>query len=365
MNTFLHIFSPATYSTFSDTKKHVTGFHVKHKNIATKVRKGDIFLCYLTVFSRWVGILEVTDGPFEDSSPIFTDIDDPYIIRFKIKPIVWLTPELAVPMHEESIWDHLTITKGHLKSSSLWTGFLRTSLNRFHTQDASLLVTRLKQQQSTPEVSPLSKKEKRLQASIKVCLSHPRTPDLVEDLSSKECQTEKKEERESTQIQAAIAKIGYTAGFSIWIPPNDRSSVRSEWKDLDLAILEKLPLSYDRTTMSVIERIDVLWIKGRYIERAFEVEHSTAIYSGLLRMADLLSLVPNMNINLHIVAPQKRQTKVLSEIGRPAFNAYGSRTGLVKTCSYLTYDTIKEIVGLPHLEGLKDDFIENHTIRPQ
>ena len=28
-----------------------------------------------------------------------------------------------------------------------------------------------------------------------------------------------------------------------------------------------------------------------------------AIYSGLLRMADLLALQPNMNIRLHIVAP--------------------------------------------------------------
>jgi hypothetical protein len=41
--------------------------------------------------------------------------------------------------------------------------------------------------------------------------------------------------------------------------------------------------------------------------RAFEVEHTTAIYSGLLRMADLLSLVPNMDIKLHIVAPEPPQ----------------------------------------------------------
>jgi hypothetical protein len=39
-----------------------------------------------------------------------------------------------------------------------------------------------------------------------------------------------------------------------------------------------------------IERIDVLWLKGRSIKRAFEVEHTTSIYSGILRMADLLAL---------------------------------------------------------------------------
>ena len=41
--------------------------------------------------------------------------------------------------------------------------------------------------------------------------------------------------------------------------------------------------------------------------RAFEVEHTTAIYSGLLRMADLLALQLNMQIRLHLVAPEERR----------------------------------------------------------
>jgi hypothetical protein len=31
--------------------------------------------------------------------------------------------------------------------------------------------------------------------------------------------------------------------------------------------------------------------------RAFEIEHTTAVYPGLLRMADLLALQPNMDIH--------------------------------------------------------------------
>jgi len=72
------------------------------------------------------------------------------------------------------------------------------------------------------------------------------------------------------------------------------------------ALLDRLPLNYDETTLSTIEQIDVIWLKGRSIVRAFEVEHTTSVYSGLLRMADLLALQPNMNINLHIVAPDNR-----------------------------------------------------------
>jgi hypothetical protein len=53
-----------------------------------------------------------------------------------------------------------------------------------------------------------------------------------------------------------------------------------------------VPLNYDLTTIKTIENIDVIWLFRRSIVHAFEVEHTTAIYSGLLRMADLLALQP-------------------------------------------------------------------------
>lgn len=37
-------------------------------------------------------------------------------------------------------------------------------------------------------------------------------------------------------------------------------------------------------------------------------------------MADLLALQPNMDIKLHIVAPEARREKVFSEIRRPVFS---------------------------------------------
>jgi hypothetical protein len=51
--------------------------------------------------SRWVGLLRVESGPFEDASPIFMDTADPFIVRFKVAPIVWLSPEEAIPIHED------------------------------------------------------------------------------------------------------------------------------------------------------------------------------------------------------------------------------------------------------------------------
>ena len=65
-------------------------------------------------------------------------------------------------------------------------------------------------------------------------------------------------------------------------------------------MLESLPLNYDDTTLKTVENIDVLWVRRRSIVRAFEVEHTTSIYSGILRMADLMALQPNLDIKAHI-----------------------------------------------------------------
>ena len=126
--------------------------------------------------------------------------------------------------------------------------------------------------------------------------------------------------------------------------------------------MDDLPLSYDRTTIKTIEQIDVLWLKGRAIQRAFEVEHTTAVYSGLLRMADLLALQQNMDIKLHIVAPLERKEKVLSEIKRPVFQLLEHRP-LAKQVSFICYEALKEIMSNPLIQHLSDTVLLEYEDR--
>jgi hypothetical protein len=99
---------------------------------------------------------------------------------------------------------------------------------------------------------------------------------------------------------------------------------------------------------NTIEHIDVLWLKGRSIARAFEVEHSTAVYYGLLGMADLLALQPNINIRLHILAPEERREKVFHEMLRPVFSLL-DRGPFSASCTFISYDSVGEIRSLEHL----------------
>jgi hypothetical protein len=170
--------------------------------------------------------------------------------------------------------------------------------------------------------------------------------------------------RESFQIQALLAEIGARMGFRIWLPKSDRTRVLKKWKAESGDLLDMLPLNYDEATLKTIELIDVLWLKKRSIVRAFEVEHTTSVYSGLLRMADLIALQPNMNIKLHIVAPESRREKVFQEIRRPVFTVLEGRA-LSEMCSYLSYDSVTGIRELKHLEHLSDHVLEDYEERSE
>jgi hypothetical protein len=166
--------------------------------------------------------------------------------------------------------------------------------------------------------------------------------------------------RPSFQVQAKLAEIGSRMGFKVWLPRSDRGRVRELVSPSDqAAFLESLPLNYEKATLDTIEQIDVIWLRGRAIVRAFEVEHTTAVYSGLLRMADLLALQPNMDIRLHIVAPDERRDKVFREMLRPVFSLLDRRP-LSKSCTFISYESVAAIRSIEHLAYINDAVIEKY-----
>jgi hypothetical protein len=145
-------------------------------------------------------------------------------------------------------------------------------------------------------------------------------------------------------------------GFEVWIPKADKEAVASEMAEPKL--LSQLPTSqFSEPAMKTVEQIDVLWLQKKSIVRAFEVEHTTAIYSGLLRMADLLAIQPNFHTRLHIVAPEERRKKVFQELRRPAFAIF-NQGALSKLCTYLPYEKVQLLAEDPNLEYLKQEVLD-------
>lgn len=363
---FLDLFTPETWRAFREMGGIVTGFRERQRRVAfERVRPGDIFLCYMTRLSRWCGVLQVESGAYYDDSPIHDDFA-PYVVRFKVKPIVILENERAIPIYDDTVWSTLTMTKPYEKGIRGWTGFFRSSLNSFEEGDGRFLVDLLERQKTNPESYPLSEKDKRELARRRTIITPHREVEVeVSDDKEDEAIIESKalepvpthSARESIQVQAKVAQIGAEMGFYIWVPRSDKPRVLNcVPPKMHEQFLGELPLNYDDTTLKTVEQIDVLWLKGRAMARAFEIEHTTAIYSGLLRMADLLALQPNMDIRLHIVAPADKREKVLREIRRPVFSLL-DRGPLYDQCSFLSYDSIDSLAEEQHLAHMSDTII--------
>ena len=366
---FLDLFTPETWQAFRETGATVTGFRERHLRLASdRVKEGDIFLCYLTRLSRWCGVLQAESEAYHDDSSIHDDLD-PFTVRFKVKPLVILDPELAIPIRDDQVWGSLTITNQFEKGTLYWTGFFRGSLNRIEEDDGSYLVELLNKQLSQPDSYPLTDKDKRQLARRRTVRTLDReveveVPDDEDEDSSLESETSEPtpvpDSRTSIQYQAKVAQIGAEMGFHIWVPRNDRARVLEHIPtNMHEQFVGSLPLNYNDTTIRTVEQIDVLWLKGRSMARAFEVEHTTAIYSGLLRMADLLALQPNMDIRLHIVAPEDKRERVLREIRRPVFSLL-DRGPLYEQCSFLSYDSIDALAKTPYLSHMSDTIIDEY-----
>jgi len=69
---WLGLFTVETWKEFLDHGADVSGFSDKRWKLVQKIRPGDYLLCYLTRVSRWVGVLQVTDEPFFDQTPIWS-----------------------------------------------------------------------------------------------------------------------------------------------------------------------------------------------------------------------------------------------------------------------------------------------------
>lgn len=361
---YIDLFSPDTYQAFTNSDMTVSGFRERQKGVAATMRPGDKLICYVTKLSRWVGVLEVTSNYFINDNPIFTATADPFVIRFNVQPNVWLPLDKSIPVDEEISWNNLSFTKHLPKKSLAWTGMVRGSLRKLDDQDGACLERILMAQNNNATTYELDETDQnklkaptvKTQDSKQVTVSIPENEEATTTTITQQQSTQ----RDSIKIQALLSEIGERMNFKIWLPRSDRQRVLEVWTPKGCCLLEQLPLNYDNATLKTIENIDVLWIRRHSIVRAFEVEHTTSIYSGILRMADLMALQPNLNISAHIVAPIDRKEKVLQEISRPVF-AFLEKGPLSESCTFVSYESIQELSKEKRLEFMTDTVLEEYA----
>jgi hypothetical protein len=316
---------------------------------------------------RWIGALEVI-GQSKDNRKIWEREDFPE--RLEVRPIIMLKPEKSVPME---ILEGLVDFYRGPDDQGKFKGFVRGSPRKFtRPKDGELILELLRKAEKESNASPVDPskwarkplyraKTRKGRKTIETLVSIPEREDEGEQEVlefSKKSLT--REVSQHTDIQYQLIRLGAEMGFDIWVARNDRSKeYKGEIFQNLPNIVSELPTQFDNVTNRVIEMIDVLWLKGNRIVAAFEIECTTSIYSGLLRMSDLLSLQPNIKINIFLIAPEMRRSKVLNEILRPTFRL--REKPLSEVCGFISIEELKEkIEGVKKLgliSSMKDDFL--------
>ena len=131
-------------------------------------------------------------------------------------------------------------------------------------------------------------------------------------------------DRTHAEIQSWLRDLGLALGYDVWIAANDRGRLH-DGMPLGQGCLEHLPDAIATSPgADSIRLIDVLWLAagGDHVAAAFEVEHSTSIYSGIVRMLDLALSGGDLHAaaGLFLVAPDAREADVRAQLRRPAFS---------------------------------------------
>lgn len=149
----------------------------------------------------------------------------------------------------------------------------------------------------------------------------------------------RQEDETHTAVQGWLRDLGKALGYDVWVAANDRNRPLDGGR-LGDGCLDDLPDAVGRAPgADAVRLIDVLWLakdSGRIVA-AYEVEHTTSIYSGVVRMLDL-ALGPEAHAleGMFLVAPDGREEEVRAQLARPAF----SRVADLRV-RYLPYGELK------------------------
>lgn len=129
------------------------------------------------------------------------------------------------------------------------------------------------------------------------------------------------EENSHLEMQFQLTRMGRDLGYDVFVAANDRTRILNGASLQSLTLPELPPLDLPPEVLRTVSLIDVIWIshQSRQIECAFEIEKSTSIYSGMLRLLDLALSLGDRTYDFFLVAPDGREKEILAQLQRPTF----------------------------------------------
>jgi len=163
-----------------------------------------------------------------------------------------------------------------------------------------------------------------------------------------------KKEKEDIHLkmQWMIIKIGLWEGYDVWVASNDRNK-RHEGEEFNSLCLDEIPHFAGPEVLKVAKSIDVIWFKKRSAQPVhfFEIEYTTTIYSGLLRLNDVRIDYPIPKAT--IVAMSEKVRLFESQISRRTF----VHSELGEICEFMSF---KDLEKLFESEKIRAKMLKKH-----
>ncbi len=170
----------------------------------------------------------------------------------------------------------------------------------------------------------------------------------------KEVESEQQENDLHTEMQYHLLKVGKELGYDVISASNDRSK-SYKGNSFSFLSLSNFPeMNINKETYNTIGLIDIVWFEKGTNKPicAFEVEKSTSIYSGILRLTDLACSFMDSEQHLYIVLPNNREKEVVMQLSRPSIK--NNRTSI----KYILFSELRE-----HCEALCKFGEDHHVLK--
>ena len=155
-----------------------------------------------------------------------------------------------------------------------------------------------------------------------------------------------------SELIALLAKIGEARGHSIWIGQREQresaSGLVEEVRLRDLVTVKAKPATLDGVkNLRPVLDMDLLWLNGNEVVRAFEVECTTTMTSGLQRGSNLPATVPKT-----MVIPEEREQDFERKMKSPLFSEHFEKDNWTLTYFNALREAFTKTKGRTNLESL-------------
>jgi len=146
--------------------------------------------------------------------------------------------------------------------------------------------------------------------------------------------------------EEVLLELGKLLGYDTYTP--DAGRTYAEKKLGDIATLKELPYFAAEKIMDSVQNIDVVWLRDEWPECFFEVEHTTGVTPGLLRIFQ----AEKLNAKFFMIGPRDVLKRFEREVEKAPFNRIRDKY------RFRSYEELGEmLLAASHYRKVSDSFL--------